>query len=447
VTECELIDSEQIESRDHGRIRARGFASLPASISRVRQKLFAALDVADSPGRIIPMEGVRGYAVLLVFLVHHHNLFGKYLPVSSPLHSVSQFGNIVGHSGVDIFFILSGFLIYGSLLRKPISYLSFCARRLHRIYPTFLFVFAIYVLLCHLIPSASKLPPGGSKEFVYLVENVLLLPGMMDIPALVTVAWSLSYEFFFYLTIPLIIIFTGMQGWRRSSRVCFFGCLVLIHFIGYRFGVLSHIRLTMFFAGVLLYEVANAGWQMKSQLSRRGEILIVGIYVATLFSLGWVRLSNLGVVNQSAVPEYSSVIWTGLLWVALFGLTLYCFIFDGVLKRLFSYTPLRRLGNMSYSYFLFHGLVLNGVAFGVGRLIDPETKSVWLFLGILAVNLLLTVLGSLILFLLIEKPFSLANQLNVGGARSRPLSSSVETDEIQTESQGIRDDKEQVCSE
>jgi len=143
--------------------------------SFIPQRLAQALEMADRPGRVIQMEGMRGYAVLLVFLVHHHNLFSSYLPASSALYSMSRFGNAIGHSGVDLFFVLSGFLIYGILLRKRTPYLSFCGRRLRRIYPTFLFVFGAYVLLCHLIPSISKLPQGLSKQALYLVENVLLL--------------------------------------------------------------------------------------------------------------------------------------------------------------------------------------------------------------------------------------------------------------------------------
>jgi exopolysaccharide production protein ExoZ len=442
-----LVTSTQIENRHHCHRRPFGFDLMRVFTSFISQRLSQALEIADRPGRVIQMEGMRGYAVLLVFLVHHHNLFSSYLPASSALYSLSQFGNVIGHSGVDLFFVLSGFLIYGHLIRKPVPYLSFCLRRLHRIYPTFLVVFGTYILLCHLIPSVSKLPLALSKEVLYLVENALLLPGIVGIAPLVTVAWSLSYEFFFYLSIPLIITLTGMRVWRRSSRISFFACLALVHFVGYRFGMLPHIRLTMFLAGVLLCEITDAGW-LKTKLSRKGEFLIIGGYLATLFSLGFFRLVNLNNVSQPAVPEYPSVIWTGLLWIALFGLTTYCFIFGGALKRIFSYTPLRWLGNMSYSYFLFHGLVLNGVAFSMEHLIRPETKSMLLFLVLLAANLLLTVSGSLALFLLVEKPFSLAvKRSNVAAAPSRQFSMSAVAPGRETEPQLVRGDKERVCSE
>jgi exopolysaccharide production protein ExoZ len=439
-----LISSTQVENRNYSRGRKFDSNAMRMFASFIQQRLSQALEISDRPDRVIQMEGMRGYAVLLVFLVHHHNLFSSYLPASSALFRLSQFGNVIGHSGVDLFFVLSGFLIYGSLLSKRTPYVSFCGRRIRRIYPTFLFVFGTYVLLSHLIPSVSKLPQELSREVPYLVENVLLIPGMVDIPALVTVAWSLSYEFFFYLTIPLLITFTGMRNWRRSSRIAFFASLVLVHFSGYHFGLLPHIRLTMFVIGVLIYEIADARW-LKAKLSRQGEILIIGGYLATLFSF---TVLDSNVAFQGAVPEYPSIIWTGLLWMALFGLTAYCLIFDGALKKLFSYTPLRWLGNMSYSYFLFHGLVLNGVAFLMARLLGPEAKSALLFVALLAVNLLLTILGSLALFLLIEKPFSLAvKRPNMATATSRQHFESVEASELETKAQIVHDDKERLCSE
>jgi len=369
--------------------------------------------------------------VLLVFLVHHHNLFGRYLPESSVLLTLSQFGNVIGHSGVDLFFVLSGYLIYGHLIQRPVSYVSFFRKRIRRIYPTFLVVLGTYVLLCHLIPSISKLPRGASKELLYVVGNILLLPGIFDIPALVTVAWSLSYEFFFYLCIPSIIALFGMRTWRRGWRISFFASLTLIHFVGYRFALLPHIRLAMFLAGVIAYEIADGGW-LKGKLSRGGEFFMVTGYLAVLGALG-----NSALVPQSVVPEYPSILRISLLWAALFGLTIYSTMFNGMLTAIFSYAPLRYLGNMSYSYFLLHGLILNVVAFSLVNLVGVQGKSEALFLALLPVNLLLTLAASLALFLLVEKPFSLAvtrRRIATGG----PTKADV---------RGIGEDKEQVCSE
>ena len=88
-----------------------------------------------------------GYAGLLVFLVHHHTLFGGYLPPAGLVFKTSAFLHTIGNSGVDLFFVLSGYLVYGQIIRKPLSYWTFLRRRVARIYPAFLAVFVVYLCL------------------------------------------------------------------------------------------------------------------------------------------------------------------------------------------------------------------------------------------------------------------------------------------------------------
>jgi peptidoglycan/LPS O-acetylase OafA/YrhL len=103
-----------------------------------------------------------------------------------------------------------------------------------------------------------------------------------------------------------------------------------------------------------------------------------------------------------------SVGWAILWAIAFPGITLCAIGFDGILNRLFTFTPLRWMGNMSYSYFLIHGIVMNRVLFLAGQLIPAGTYSIPLFAGLLAANLVLTVAVALLLFMVVEKPLSLA---------------------------------------
>ena len=78
------------------------------------------------------------------------------------------------------------------------------------------------------------------------------------------------------------------------------------------------------------------------------------------------------------------------------------------LPRAFSWTPLRWLGNMSYSYYLIHGLTLKA-AFKVVAVILPATAGgAWVFWALLAPAFGLTLLTSAALFLAVEQPLSLA---------------------------------------
>ncbi|WP_153067260.1 acyltransferase family protein, partial [Steroidobacter cummioxidans] len=93
------------------------------------------------------MEGLRGLAVLLVFLVHYESLLEPWIAADASLGVVAGALRIIGNSGVDLFFVLSGYLIYGSLLTRQQSFLHFFTRRLQRIYPAFT---AVFLSLIHI---------------------------------------------------------------------------------------------------------------------------------------------------------------------------------------------------------------------------------------------------------------------------------------------------------
>jgi exopolysaccharide production protein ExoZ len=353
------------------------------------------------------MEGLRGYAVLLVFLVHHHTLFGWLLPSRSLAYDLSAFGQDIGFSGVDLFFVLSGYLIYGHLLHRNPPYFSYIRKRARRLYPTFLFVFCIYLIFSFLMPSLSKLPHGAVNQITYVIANLLFLPGIFPIKAVITVSWSLSYECFFYLSIPLVITFTAMRRWQRKLRVLFFlGVLLLLCFGSY-LDLFPHIRLGMFVAGIILYEFMDARW-LTTNLSSLGELLTIALYGLTLLALSLFEFNGRRILYNPHFANSGFFPWTLLLCVVLFFLCIFVFAFDGVLRRVFSFAPLRWLGNMSYTYFLCHGIILYGIAFLLAKLIPGTLPSTPIFLALLVFNLSLTLLGSLVMFILIEKPFSLA---------------------------------------
>jgi peptidoglycan/LPS O-acetylase OafA/YrhL len=368
----------------------------------MREWFSQTLGAATQNGRIGAMEGLRGFAVLLVFLVHHHTLFGGYLPPASLIIQISRFTHTIGNSGVDLFFVLSGYLVYGQVIRKSFSLIVFLRRRVRRIYPTFLVVFTVYWVLSHLIHQGSKIPQGVGAEALYVLQNLLFVPGIFPIEPLITVAWSLSYEVAFYLSIPLIVGLTGMREWSRVSRVGFFVALMLVPWVGSELDILHHDRLSGFAAGILLYEMFQSAWT-ATRLSRRGEAIAISLYIVAAAGTGW-WVRGLGIGGYLSHPVSWAIFWA----IAFPGITLYAIGFDGMLNRLFTFTPLRWLGNMSYSYFLIHGIVLNGVLFLAGRIIPAQTYSISLFMGFLAVNLVLTVATALLLFVVVEKPLSLA---------------------------------------
>ena len=197
---------------------------------------------------ILSMEGVRGFAVFLVFIVHYSTQINPWLDTQSITHLVSTQLHRIGNLGVDLFFVLSGYLIYGMLIEKTRPFNKYIIQRIKRIYPAFTCVFIIYLSLSFIFPSESKIPSGLSGLF-FIIGNYLLLPGIFDIKAIITVAWSLSYEFFYYLSVPLIITALRMRAWKSVYRLYFITILSISLFLYFSYAQ-EHIRLIMFLPGI-----------------------------------------------------------------------------------------------------------------------------------------------------------------------------------------------------
>ncbi|WP_421881638.1 acyltransferase family protein [Methylibium sp.] len=343
-----------------------------------------------------PMEGLRGFAVLLVFLTHYAGMVEPWIAGSTETVRIASGLRHVGHAGVDLFFVLSGYLIYGSLMKRPQPFIGFMRRRVARIYPAFIVVFIAYVLLSFAFPSESRIPADPAEATLYLVQNLLLLPGLFPIDPLITVAWSLSYEMLFYLVTPALVALLGLRGRSRRWRVVFLlagaGALAL-------HGALQGgpIRLMMFIAGMLLHEALVHRLQ-AAPASPPGSL--AGL-LALLAGLGAVLLPGEGHAAQAAQVCILFVAWP-LLCLVCFGAP------SAWLPRTFSWTPLRWLGNMSYSYYLLHGLVLNAGFLLLAQVLPPAGQGAWVFWGLLPVLFGLTLLPTAVLFLLVERPYSLA---------------------------------------
>src|SRR6185437_11023111 len=160
--------------------------------------------------RLLSMEGLRGVAVTLVFFQHYtvqSQLIGLPPGVASAFAAIFRsYGNL----GVELFFVLSGYLIYGTLVRKAPSFMHFISRRYQRIYPAFLAVFAFALALTVLVPIPGKIPDGGWQAATYLAANVALIPGIVPMVGLVDVAWSLSYVMFLYFAASILVLGLGL---------------------------------------------------------------------------------------------------------------------------------------------------------------------------------------------------------------------------------------------
>lgn len=342
-------------------------------------------------GNLVPMEGLRGVAVALVFLVHYFTLIERHIAAGKQDTAMLEGIRAIGHTGVDLFFVISGYLIYGTLISRSHDYVRFMARRVRRIYPTFLAVFGIYLVLSIVLPSVSRLPQDLLAAAIYVTQNLLLLPGLWPVEPLVTVAWSLSYEMFFYLVTPLVVGVLGLRQCMLGTRVSLLLAATAL-LMGYCALYGGHVRLSLFLAGALLFECARA-WPRRSAPPALAMVVLV---------------LALALCVQRADGSMGYALRTLGLYVAF---SLVCSAAFGRpaswLARGLSWTPLRWLGNMSYSYYLVHGLALSALAAVVTKIFGAVPLGWPLVLALMVPVFGLTLVVSAVLFLWVERPYSL----------------------------------------
>ncbi len=166
--------------------------------------------VPNWSARIPALDGLRGIAIVLVLM--RHSVFG--MATSSKLLAVLLAVGQLTWSGVDLFFVLSGFLIGGILLDardSPRYFRAFYIRRAYRIFPLYGIVtglFLIHHLQFHVLPG----PIGNVSpltipwwSYVTLTQNFWMAQQGWYGAVAMAATWSLAVEEQFYLTIPLLI--------------------------------------------------------------------------------------------------------------------------------------------------------------------------------------------------------------------------------------------------
>ncbi|HWE50893.1 MAG TPA: acyltransferase [Bryobacteraceae bacterium] len=163
--------------------------------------------------RIPELDGLRGIAIILVLLFH----FG---PVRGPLGFLAPFFQ-TGWIGVDLFFVLSGFLITGILLDargRAGAYRNFIIRRTLRIFPMY---YAVLLLDGYLsfypgpVEWASVPARVDWWYFTYLSDVKVFLDNKWPVLGTLIPLWSLSVEEQFYLLFPLAVLFLSRKSLTR----------------------------------------------------------------------------------------------------------------------------------------------------------------------------------------------------------------------------------------
>jgi len=161
----------------------------------------------SKPARLAGLDTLRALAIVLV-LMSHYNGFVSQAPTFGIPGSI-------GWAGVDLFFVLSGYLIGNQLLSpaargESLELKSFFARRLLRTLPNYYAVLAVYLLLPDSPIAGKSMAPAW--QFLTFTQNFGLNYGETF-----THSWSLCIEEQFYLVLPLAVL--ALVGPRRSPRL------------------------------------------------------------------------------------------------------------------------------------------------------------------------------------------------------------------------------------
>jgi peptidoglycan/LPS O-acetylase OafA/YrhL len=365
--------------------------------------------------RLVPeLDGVRGIAVLLVMLFHSSNI----QPIDPPqglhfLHLPKLIG--LGWSGVDLFFVLSGFLITGILLDSRDSknyFSSFYARRALRILPLYFITvigyFHLVLPVAHHFGTSRSLDNSLELWYWLHLSNWKLAyaaPGA----GLLTHFWSLAIEEQFYVFWPLIAFFAGR---KRLQYVC-------LTLIGLSFG-LRCVYAQHNLAGPVLYEltpfrieplafgslaaVLVRGSKLPSLKSRR---LLFGIATC-----GALILSAVILKGRSANFEHPPMATYGFSALAIMYacLVVYAYVHSGSSDWLAAQLRkpfFRSFGKYSYAIYVFHlplFIVYGGAVTKVSAVMPEQARFVfWLFA--LAVGIGLSYAVARISWHLVEKRF------------------------------------------
>jgi peptidoglycan/LPS O-acetylase OafA/YrhL len=308
--------------------------------------------------RLPELDGIRGMAILAVFLYHYVN--------GSEHGFFAYVGQLfrLGWSGVDLFFVLSGFLIGGILLdsrSSPNYFRTFYIRRVHRILPIYYVWVTLFGIAGYLgarwHPDVFVISVPLAAYFLFL-QNMIFTPLSTYTLFAIGNTWSLAVEEQFYLIAPLVVrsISVRRLTWLLLACIAAAPILRAIVFARFDHGAraiywLMPCRADSLAMGML----AAIAWRsnVRLWLARHTALLKVTVGVLGVCVLALVKWVPSPQTVFQAAYEYSLI---GVAGVSLLLLSLT--VRDGIVARVTRWSFLREWGRISYGLYLIHNGIL-----------------------------------------------------------------------------------------
>lgn len=165
------------------------------------------MDKKLAASKLPRIQILRFIAATSVVIFHALGTSSEYI-TGSTIFSLFRFGDY----GVDLFFVISGFVIFHSTNAKHYSWKEFLKHRIVRIVPLYWFVTIVTAVL-FAVPGLSR---SIAPDFDYLVQSLFYLSWTSERMPVVYPGWSLEYEMFFYLAFMAMIAIRNVP-WRAVS--------------------------------------------------------------------------------------------------------------------------------------------------------------------------------------------------------------------------------------
>ncbi len=370
--------------------------SRPPSKPTIGQRLLARLSRETSSGRFIPeMDGLRLVAIAMVFLFH----LNGFLTVKSKLYYPTPPSGglveaaLVGFRGVELFFVISGFILGLPFAahylkdRPKVVPRKYYLRRLTRLEPPYFVAMIASFLLALWVrgESASALLPHLAASLSYVHNLIYAVPSTV-----MTVAWSLEVEIQFYVLVPLLtLLFTVRNKFVRRASM------------------LALMVVTLVAQSLFLHDSPRASQSILGYL----QFFVAGFLLADVFLMDWNEVPRRDfywdLVALAGWPLLFLALRSSVLALWVFpwlAFALYVAAFRGrAANWLFSNRWITAIGGMCYSIYLLHYSVISAV----GRLTRRISEGLpyWAHLSIQLVLVGAAVLTvSSLYFVYLEKP-------------------------------------------
>jgi exopolysaccharide production protein ExoZ len=347
------------------------------------------------PSIVVTIQYLRAVAASLV--VYHH----AFAPPALQAYYQTHFGEF----GVDIFFVISGYIMWATTAKSPRGPVSFWLARIKRIVPIYWLYTTLFIATAIVLGSQALFTPAGLDP-LFILKSYLFIPAthpnIPDNVPVYSLGWTLNYEMFFYFVFGLCLLVP-----KPRVRFVVFGALFLILVLtGYVTQPRQPILLT--YTSTLLLEFL-AGVAL-AVLSPSLERLPAGLGVlVALCGVAWL------IFGLRSDPQLARILGYGVPASLIVGGGL-------MVERVARVRPSRialLLGAASYSIYLAHPFAQR-LWFFAARFFFPTIDSIGVVILYVAGGILFGLLGGVTSWLAIERPLLKAGHALIG-RRKAPI--------------------------